>query len=78
MSDDQFTKLFTYMEKRFDDVDRRFAEVDRQFAQVMGALDHLFKAQDKHEQERLAMIRQLDRHEQWIEAAAPKLDLRYN
>jgi len=28
MSDDQFTKLFTYMEQRFDAVDKKFEAQD--------------------------------------------------
>ncbi len=31
MSEDQFTKLFNYMEKRFDIVDKKFEMVDKRF-----------------------------------------------
>lgn len=32
MSEDQFTKLFKYMEKRFDGVDERFEAMDDKFS----------------------------------------------
>lgn len=41
MSDDQFTKLFKYMEKRFDAVDKRFDDHDRRFNDVTGAIAEL-------------------------------------
>lgn len=39
MSDDQFTKLFTYMEEKFSNVDKRFDEVDRKFDQLQTTVD---------------------------------------
>jgi hypothetical protein len=65
MSDDQFTKLFKYMTKRFDELESKIdakaddAKVDR----VLGLLDAVTKQQEVDQHERLAMNNQLDRHE---------------
>ncbi|HLZ14526.1 MAG TPA: hypothetical protein VKQ34_00885 [Candidatus Saccharimonadales bacterium] len=39
MSEDQFLKLFRYIEMRFDAVDKKFETGDARFDQVMSALD---------------------------------------
>ena len=41
MSDDQFTRLFKYMEKRFDEVDKRFEETNERIDDVGGAVGEL-------------------------------------
>lgn len=74
MSDDQFTKIFKYMEKRFDEVtahfDARFDRQDARIDSILGALDTLAKDHEVKEHERLAMSHQLDRHERWINQLA--------
>ncbi len=39
MSEDQFTKLFVYMEKRFDNVDKRFEAVDKRFDDLTNLIE---------------------------------------
>lgn len=39
MTDDQFTKLFKYMEKRFDEVDKRIDAQDDKFARRFDSID---------------------------------------
>jgi len=74
MSDDQFTKLFKYVERRFDEVearlDARFDKQDARIDSILGALDAIAKNQEIEEHERLAMSHQLDRHERWIKQVA--------
>ena len=45
MSEDQFTKLFVYMEKRFDAVDHRFVDLeermDKRFDTLTSVIDGL-------------------------------------
>jgi hypothetical protein len=41
MSEDQFTKLFKYMEKRFDVVDNKFEEAANDRADIRGAIAEL-------------------------------------
>ena len=78
MSEDQFLKLFKYIEKRFDAVDKKFDSNDTRFDQVMSALDSILKQNETTEQERLITNHQLDRHEQWIEKAATQLRVKYD
>jgi hypothetical protein len=41
MSDDQFTKLFKYIEKRFDEVDKQFDAASADRADIRGAIAEL-------------------------------------
>ena len=41
MSEDQFTKLFTYVQKRFDDMDKKFEEAKNDRADIRGAIAEL-------------------------------------
>jgi hypothetical protein len=77
MSEDQFTKLFTYMEKRFDEMNQRFAKVDSQFDQVYTLIDEVLKNQETEAQKRLVIARQLDRHEEWVNRASQQVGVRY-
>lgn len=38
MSEDQFTKLFEYMQKRFDEVDDRFITLEDRFDKMLTVL----------------------------------------
>ncbi|WP_045877677.1 hypothetical protein [Pseudofrankia sp. DC12] len=78
MSDDQFTKLFKYVEQRFNEVearfDTRFDSLDSRMDSIFGAMDTVTKDQETEETERLAMSHQLDRHERWIQQLARGAD----
>ncbi|MEX5633853.1 hypothetical protein [Parafrankia sp. FMc2] len=68
MSDDQFTKLFKYMEKRFDAIE---AELSRkadaaQVDSVLNALDALADGHEVEEHERLANGRELGWYERML------------
>jgi uncharacterized coiled-coil DUF342 family protein len=41
MSDNEFTKLFKYLEKRFDMVDKKFGEAANDRADIRGAIGEL-------------------------------------
>jgi uncharacterized coiled-coil DUF342 family protein len=41
MSDDQFSKLFKYVQKRFDDVDKKFDDAHQDRADIRGAIGEL-------------------------------------
>jgi hypothetical protein len=73
MSDDQFTKLFKYMEKRFNGVDTRFDEVNDRIDGVMNTLLELAKRQEINDEERLGMGHQLDRLDTWVHQLADKI-----
>jgi len=41
MNDDQFTKLFKYVEKRFDAIDKRFDQENHDHADIRSAIGEL-------------------------------------
>lgn len=75
MKDDDFTRLFKYMEERFDRIDKaleRKAEKDG-IEQLLRAIDALAKRQEINEEERLVMAHQLERLNQWVHHLADKI-----
>lgn len=72
MSHDEFTRLFKYMERRFDSLE---AKVDQKAdkALIESALDHILQKLDTHEIELAAIKYQLNRHEGWFEQLAKSI-----
>lgn len=69
MNEDQFLKLFKYIEAFRAEVNAKLdqkADKDR----VYSALDYIIKQLEIHDQERLFTNHQLDRHEAWIKQLA--------
>lgn len=66
MSDDQFTKLFKYIEEFRLDVSRRFDDANDKIDNVMNAVLELAKRQEISDEERLVMGHQLDRLDSWV------------
>ncbi len=73
MSADEFTKLFTYMEERFDRIDKRFDSTNDRIDRILSAVDALAKHQEIDEAERLVMGHQLERLDQWVHQLADKI-----
>ncbi|MGF7228662.1 MAG: hypothetical protein ACQR33_01625 [Candidatus Saccharibacteria bacterium] len=67
MSQDEFTKLYKYMEKRFDRIEAELA-TKASAEQMYTALDAIMKRLGIEEDERLALTAQVDRHQTWIQA----------
>lgn len=68
MSEDQFTKLYKYMQQQFGEIR---AELEtkasaEQLNQVYNIVDGIAKRLDADDQELAAMTAQLDRHDRWI------------
>lgn len=61
MSDDQFTKLFQYVEKRFSDMDTKFEEVRQDQADVRAAIAELSSQVRDYHNETLILTHQVDR-----------------
>lgn len=63
MSEDEFTKLFKYMSKRFDKIDATLETKANQkdMERVLALLDALAKRVEINDDERLVMGHQLDR-----------------
>jgi len=66
MSEDEFTKLFKYMQKEFKSINSRFDEVDIRFDHLTNAVDAYAKQTETYMQEMLALAHKVDRLEQWI------------
>ncbi len=60
MSDDQFTRLFKYMERRFNDVDKKFEKVDHDIADVRGSVAELSARVEDYHTEVLVLSHQFD------------------
>ncbi|PJE65697.1 hypothetical protein COU91_00290 [Candidatus Saccharibacteria bacterium CG10_big_fil_rev_8_21_14_0_10_47_8] len=70
MAHDEFTKLFTHMNKRFDAMEKRFDAHDKKFEDVLGAIAELAGDIKIYHQELLALGHKVDRLERWIHQIA--------
>lgn len=61
MSDDQFTKLFKYIEKRFDSMDKRFDEAAKDRADIRGAIAEIGAQVRDYHHEMIFLSRQVDK-----------------
>ncbi len=79
MSQDEFTKLFTYMQKEFAEVNARLDELKTEFKGdidgIYTKLDDIAASIDEEDTERAAMIAQLDRHDRWHHEVADHIGL---
>lgn len=73
MSEDQFTKLFKYIEAFREDVDQKFAKIDSRLDSLEKLVDKVLKNQEIDEEERLVMGHQLDRLDRWTHELAKKI-----
>ncbi len=78
MKDDQFTQLFKYMSQRFDSIESTLAvKADKKDTdRIYDVIDSFTKQLEIEEHERLAISRQVSRHEQWHGQIARKLNVR--
>lgn len=72
MSDDQFTKLFKYMENRFDQVEKRFDEQDKKIDAIYAILDAHLKKIEALLEENSVRDHQYQRIERWVHEIAKK------
>ena len=61
MSEDQFTQLFKYMEKRFDEVNKKFEEAKTDRADIRGAIAELSAQVRDYHNEMKFMSHQMDK-----------------
>ena len=75
MSEDEFTKLFKYMQVEFASVHKRLDQTATkdEMQKVLGLLDELAKRQEINDDERLVMGHQLDRLDRWTHELANKI-----
>lgn len=77
MTDDEFTKLFKYIQEMRSGMQDGFAALYKEFDKIHNDIDHLAKMSATDKIERLALNKQVDRHEDWINRAAPAVNVRY-
>lgn len=80
MSEDEFTKLFRYMQQEFADLHSQLdkkADASRVDA-VYNLLDIVIKNQETEQQKRLSANHQLDKHDKWIRCAAVTVKIPYS
>jgi hypothetical protein len=72
MSKDEFTGLYVYMERRFNEIENKLDQkVDKEdFHAMQIVLDNLVAQQEAHNQEMAAMGYQLSRHDRWLHGLA--------
>jgi hypothetical protein len=70
MSEDQFTKLFKYMQKGFANVDKRFEMVDKRFDLLTNVIDGYAAKIDTYAQEMAVMDHKIRRLEKYIQVLA--------
>jgi hypothetical protein len=74
MSNDEFTRLFLYMQEMHKDMDAGFDKVWLAIDRIYGVFDLTNKEIENLDIEQLMMKRQADRHERWIRELAEKTD----
>lgn len=74
MSEDQFTKLFKYMQKGFSDIDSRFdnleTRIDNRIDNLTNIIDGYAGKIDSYAQEMAAMDHKINRLEKYIQILA--------
>ena len=66
------SKLFGYLDKRFDEVSSRIDQLDEKYDKLMVTLDAFLKRLDDIEADNHARDAQIARLERWIETIAKK------
>jgi chromosome segregation ATPase len=78
---DLIMKLYQYTESEFGklrhEIDQRFTEVHERLDRIYSLVDEDLKRREADEHERLAVNRQLDRHEDWIGRASKRVGVSY-
>ncbi|MBW3568669.1 hypothetical protein KY385_00875 [Candidatus Parcubacteria bacterium] len=72
MSEDQFTKLFKYLQEEFKAVRSEIGEVKRLHLETQATLDSFAKQLLDITQEHMMLARKVDRMEDWIQKIAQK------
>lgn len=70
MAQDEFTKLFSYMQKEFSAVQAKLGEHDKRFDDVLGAVAELAADIKSYHEELLALGHKVDRLERWVHQIA--------
>lgn len=72
MSQDEFTKLYKYLQDEFKRIDERFEQQTKSIDTLTNAVDAYAKKVDDYTQEMLMLAHKVDRLEKWINQIAAK------
>lgn len=72
MSKDEFTKLFKYVEKRFDQMDDKLEDATADRAEIKASVVELGVQLKDYHQELVMLAHKVDRMEKWIHQIAEK------
>jgi hypothetical protein len=72
MSQDEFTKLFKYLQEFRKDVETRFDKVDNEIRETKLSVGELAGNLKDYHQELLLLAHKVDRLERWIQQVAQK------
>ena len=80
MSQDEFTRLFNYMERRFSAIERRLDNcvTKDEFNLFVNLVDSHIKRMDIFQQEFAGLNHQVNRHEDWIGKASKTTGVQYS
>ncbi len=80
MNDDQFTKLFSYVEQRFGDIEKKLDQKASQdsMERLIGTLDTFLKRLDDNEIEQSARDLQFERLLEWAREVSKKTGIPLN
>ena len=75
MAEDEFTKLYKLMSRRFDKIDKALEDkADKEgIKRIYDYLDRVIKQQEINNDERLVMGYQLERLDKWVHEVADKI-----
>ncbi len=75
MSQDEFTKLFKYMEERFGAIDDKLENMATKddISKILNRLDSIEKKLEIDDDERLVMGHQLERLDKWVHGVADRI-----
>lgn len=79
MNNDDFTKLFKYIQEFRTEVNSKLDEKanSKDMQTALNLLDSLAKRQEISDDERIVMSHQLTRLHDWVEEAAKRIDLKF-
>lgn len=78
MSQDEFTKLFKYMQEMREEMNVRFEEATDDRADIRSAIAELAGQIKDYHQEMLMLAHKVDRMERWIHQIAEKTGVKLN
>jgi|WetSurMetagenome_2_1015567.scaffolds.fasta_scaffold960346_2 hypothetical protein len=78
MSQDEFTRLFQYMQQKFDAIDNQFEQVNNKVNRLTNTVDAYAKKVDDYSLETAMLSHRANRHEGWINQISVETGVQLN